>query len=324
MKTIRANPVKMDSILREVEVLKAARRAKKEAKRAKKEAKREAKRHKRGRSSSTSSSSDERGGGRSGGAGAGVPHAPPSHSTAAHQRSARCSRSRSRSPRRRLPVRSQGHHERHDVRRGDGRSHASRRSPSPPPRRRSRERRSRSHERAAPAPAPVPVFAADGACAQVRDAGYGLTFASAEAEAAARANAAAAGSRPEYTAAKAPQPEAPASWQRGHNSVRHTAGRLTEEERASRLAAMSANADLHEEERWQRLRREAARDAADQSTVQHAPAHHHSEKPAFLDQKERELFGAGAAAADALADRVGARKHFQQRGMDAAGNAFRR
>ena len=43
MKSIRANPVKMDSIVREVEALKAARRAKKEAKHAKKEAKRERK-----------------------------------------------------------------------------------------------------------------------------------------------------------------------------------------------------------------------------------------------------------------------------------------
>ena len=43
MKSIRANPVKMDSIVREVEALKAARRAKKEAKHTKKEAKRERK-----------------------------------------------------------------------------------------------------------------------------------------------------------------------------------------------------------------------------------------------------------------------------------------
>jgi hypothetical protein len=87
---------------------------------------------------------------------------------------------------------------------------------------------------------------------------------------------------------------------------------------------MSADAQDHEDGRWQRLRREAARDAADASMEQHAPAHHHSEKPAFLDQKERELFGSGTADADALADRVGARKHFQQRGQEEAGNAFKR
>ena len=39
--------------------------------------------------------------------------------------------------------------------------------------------------------------------------------------------------------------------------------------------------------------RDAARDAADVSMEVHAPAHHHTEKPAFLGEKERQLYGSG-------------------------------
>ena len=167
--------------------------------------------------------------------------------------------------------------------------------------------------------------AADGACAQKGVALYGLTFASAEAEEAARAKAQARGSAHAYEpVAKPAAPEPPPAWARGRNSAGHRAGKLTEEERAARLAAMSMDAELHEDERWQRLRREAAREAADASLEQHAPAHHHAEKPSFLGEKERELFGGteGGPGGMSMAERVGARKHFQQRGSDS--NAFRR
>lgn len=169
--------------------------------------------------------------------------------------------------------------------------------------------------------------AADGACAQKGVAAYGLTFASAEAEEAARAKAEARGAAGVYEpAVKAAAPEPPPTWARGRNNAGHRAGKLTDEERAARLAAMSTDAELHEDERWQRLRREAAREAADASMEQHAPAHHHTEKPSFLGEKERELFGGtdGGPGGMSMAERVGARKHFQQRGSDAAGNAFRR
>ena len=167
--------------------------------------------------------------------------------------------------------------------------------------------------------------AADGACAQTGVASYGLTFASAEAEEAAHAKAEARGRAHAYEpVAKPAAPEPPPSWARGRNSAGHRAGKLTEEERAARLAAMSMDAELHEDDRWQRLRHEAAREAADASLEQHAPAHHHAEKPSFLGDKERELFGGteGGPAGMSMAERVGARKHFQQRGTDS--DAFRR
>ncbi len=338
MKSIRANPVKMDSIMREVEALKAARHAKKEAKHARKEAKREAKH------------------GRHEARAAGDAHAAAAHAAPRHEGG------RAASPRRthhdgRSPARDHEHRRRdgHDERRrsrsrerrrsGDGHRSRSREHRRSRERRRSRSRerrRSRSRERApaaqagatpaaarevAPQPVPRGSAVADGACAQAGVTSYGLTFASADAEAAARAKADAQAVRPAYAPAKAPVLEAPATWERGRNSARHRAGQLTEEERAARLAAMTSNAEEHEDARWQRLRRESARDAADASLEAHAPAHHHTEKPAFLGHQERELFGSGAADGGGggmtMAERVGARKHFQQRGADTA-DAFRR
>lgn len=142
----------------------------------------------------------------------------------------------------------------------------------------------------------------DGACAQGPSAQYGLTFASAEAEAAARAKAAAGALRPAYESAKLPPPPPPPTWAAGRNSARHVAGRLTEAEKAARLAEMTGAAAAHEEERWARSRREEGPAAA------YAPEHHHSTQPAFLGAAERALFGAGT-----LAERVGARKHYNER-----------
>jgi hypothetical protein len=228
LKSLRANPVKMDAIKREVELAKAERRGRKESRREAKEARREARRQRRARHGGRSSS------------------------------------------------------------RGSEDSRGGRRS------------RSRSRER-------PPVSAvSDAACAQRGSHGYGLTFASAEAEASARARAEAP--RGAYARAErgAPVAEPPAQWVRGLNSARHAAGRLSEEERAARLRAMAADAEAHEEQRWER-HRAAPPEAA-------APLTHHSEKPAFLEQQEQQLFGTrGDASVGALAERVGARKHYRER-----------
>ena len=130
-------------------------------------------------------------------------------------------------------------------------------------------------------------------------------------------HAAASRDRPAYVPAKAPKAAPPSAWQAGRNSVRHNAGGLTDEDRAQRLAAMAADASDHDAERWKRLRAEAQRTSADASLEQHAPSHHHSVKPQFLGEQERQLFGASSrddGAQGALADRIGTRKHFQERG----------
>jgi hypothetical protein len=151
--------------------------------------------------------------------------------------------------------------------------------------------------------------AADGACAQGAEVAFGLTYASAQAEVAARANA--AQQRPAYAPARAaPIAEPPRSWTKGSNSLRHAPGKLSDAERAARLASMSADAEAHEGERWQRMRRDAQREAADGGDAA-APSHHHAVKPAFLGEQERALFGAESAMN--LAERVGALKHYRER-----------
>ena len=249
LKTIRANPVKMDAIMREVEVLKAERHERREAKRERKDARREKKAERREkknarRGMSESSSSSSRG--RRGGAN---------------------------------------------------------------PRRRSRSR-SRGSERELERFARVPVT--DAACAQRGDAPFGLTFASAQAEAAARANS--AQPRHAYVPHAAPVAAPPQSWRKGSNSLRHAPGKLSEAERAARLSAMSADALTHEDERWQRLRHDTLREAADGSARDgaDAPSHHHAVKPSFLGDQERALFGADSAMN--LSERVGALKHYRERG----------
>ena len=77
---------------------------------------------------------------------------------------------------------------------------------------------------------------------------------------------------------------------------------------------MTADAEAHEEERWQRLNRESQREMAEGAAEAGlaAPAHHHAVKPAFLGEQERKLFGAGSEMN--LAVRVGALKHYRERG----------
>jgi hypothetical protein len=130
-------------------------------------------------------------------------------------------------------------------------------------------------------------------------------------------HASASRDRPAYVPAKAPKAGPPSTWQMGRNSVRHNAGGLTDEDRARRLAAMTADASNHDAERWNRLKAEAQRTSTDASLEQHAPSHHHSVKPQFLGDQERQLFGSrDDGAQGALAERIGARKHYQERGGD--------
>ena len=148
--------------------------------------------------------------------------------------------------------------------------------------------------------------------------------------------------------------------QRGPPAVVTRTGQLSEEERAARLAAMASNASEHAEQRVGRLRgaaerdtREARRDGKD-ATVPDAPQapgeplqpssqhvmglalwqagsveRRHAQfcdvgaksagaTPAFLREANREAFGEGTS----MADRVGRRKHYNERGGEAP--AFRR
>ena len=55
-----------------------------------------------------------------------------------------------------------------------------------------------------------------------------------------------------------------------------------------------------------------------------APGRHHNETAKFLSQATKEVYGAEGAADASLADRVGRRKYFMERGRGEDAGAFQR
>lgn len=79
-------------------------------------------------------------------------------------------------------------------------------------------------------------------------------------------------------ALKPAAPEPPKTWQQGRNNAGHRAGKLTEEERAARLAAMQADADKHEEARWARLKRQREEEPKDRAPPASSPPLTHASR----------------------------------------------
>ena len=103
--------------------------------------------------------------------------------------------------------------------------------------------------------------------------------------------------------------------------VQYKAGRLTDEERAAKLAAMSSAAEEHDHERTARVRSQVAREEKVESTVAARTA---DSAAAFLEAAQRETLAATGAKGMSLEEAVNRRKHFQQRGAAASGAGFRR
>lgn len=101
----------------------------------------------------------------------------------------------------------------------------------------------------------------------------------------------------------------------------YKAGRLTDEERAARLAAMSSAADDHDQERLARVRSHVVREAAEERETAGRRA---GTTAAFLETAQKGAFGAGGTNGTTLQEAVNRRKHFNQRGNAAGGAAFRR
>ena len=102
------------------------------------------------------------------------------------------------------------------------------------------------------------------------------------------------------------------------NTAGHETGKVSDSERAARLAAMSSDAAAHDASRVSRLREGAERDAArgEKSLgrlAASAPERHHSEAAPFLEKAQREAFGGGVGK-DSLEDRIGTTKHYTRRG----------
>ena len=302
-KSVTQNPVKMAQIKREVAELrekkKARKREKKEAKKASKRAKKEAIREEvrrkvlgeRGYADAKARESRGRRG-RS-----------PSSSSSSRSRS----RSRSRSW---SPARMDRGADAHRRERGRKRS----RSPG-------RDRRAMDGDKGG--------GVRDGASAQDGAKGYGLTYANRRAEDAAavrreRRNEWRESTREEREAAEEEERRAKEqAWARagGKNRVGHRTGKLSEEEKAARLAAMMSDANAHDEARNGRLMRHAREeDASGEGTLADlaagAQGRHHSDPAPFLERARKDAFGGSGAPSGGLEDRIGTTKYYTQRGGD--------
>lgn len=97
-------------------------------------------------------------------------------------------------------------------------------------------------------------------------------------------------------------------------------GQLSDAERAARLTEMQANADVHEEQRWQRLKRAADADAKE---VKRSDKDKSNEE--FLADTQKSIFGSERASASTIEKSVKRRAHFIERSnADNERNAFRR
>jgi len=99
---------------------------------------------------------------------------------------------------------------------------------------------------------------------------------------------------------------------------RNVAPKLSEEEQATRLREMQVDAELHEEQRWRRLRK-AEEDDVQEAT--RAPSGGRN----FLDAAQRSVYGAEKGGSSTIEESVRRRTHYLQGRSEAReGNAFRR
>ncbi|KAL0040595.1 hypothetical protein WJX77_011876 [Trebouxia sp. C0004] len=103
-----------------------------------------------------------------------------------------------------------------------------------------------------------------------------------------------------------------------HQRQEYKTGRLTQEEKARRLAEMQGNAEVHDDARWQRLSVEKQKDAAE---VLEQANQGSGSAAAFLKQAHKTVYGATGEGAT-LQDRIGRRKYYNDK--DTERGAFKR
>lgn len=94
--------------------------------------------------------------------------------------------------------------------------------------------------------------------------------------------------------------------------------KISEEERAARLREMQIDAELHEQQRWKRLKKAADTDA------QEANQDRASLGRNFLDAAQKSVYGAEKGGSSTIEESVRRRTHYLQRRAPAESNAFRR
>lgn len=103
----------------------------------------------------------------------------------------------------------------------------------------------------------------------------------------------------------------------GHNN-RRGVPKMTEEERDARLREMQMDAELHEDQRWKRLKKAAEADAleAKQAT--------YSRGKSFLDATQKSVYGMGEGGTATIEESVRRRTYYSQGHSAHESNAFRR
>ncbi|KAM1689886.1 hypothetical protein TB2_031138 [Malus domestica] len=100
---------------------------------------------------------------------------------------------------------------------------------------------------------------------------------------------------------------------------RNGAPKLSEEERAARLREMQMDAELHEEQRWKRLKKAAENDAQEATRAVNSGGRN------FLDAVQTSVYGAEKGGSSTIEESVRRRTHYLQGRPEASErNAFRR
>lgn len=103
-----------------------------------------------------------------------------------------------------------------------------------------------------------------------------------------------------------------------HYKRRYVTPKLSEEERAARLHEMQVNAELHEEQRWKRLKK------AEEDDAREATRDGISRGKNFLDAAQKSVYGAEKGGSSTIEERVRRRTYYSQGREASEGHAFRR
>ncbi|XP_045804099.1 pre-mRNA-splicing factor CWC25 homolog isoform X1 [Trifolium pratense] len=103
-----------------------------------------------------------------------------------------------------------------------------------------------------------------------------------------------------------------------HYKRRNMAPKLSEEERAAKLRQMQLAAELHEGERWKRIKK------AEETDAQEAIQNTSSVGKNFLDTAQKSIYGAAEGGSASIAESIQRRTHYSQGRSGGEGNAFRR
>ncbi|XP_077237444.1 uncharacterized protein LOC143879139 isoform X2 [Tasmannia lanceolata] len=102
---------------------------------------------------------------------------------------------------------------------------------------------------------------------------------------------------------------------------RQNAPILSAEEKAARAREMQLDAELHEEQRWKRLKKASEADAREEAASHHASS---SSGRNFLDAAHKSIYGAEKGGSSTIEESVRRRTYYLQGRSEHEGNAFRR